>query len=443
MSSEPRACVEWVDDGAGAVPVFYDRHQRLVDVLHDYVVDLAGLKREQRGSERAYRSTVEAVTYALLDWWRHLETARLAWDRASDETVAAYRKHAYAQVLKSGKGRRDERLAKRTVNVKLRWIYRFYVWAQSNGACQGRIGPDRPIRSTLTEPKQASDKRKKQRSDDEGWYPYCFPNVSGRAGGTQYFATADDKRKILAQFANLSDPFVAERNRLMVEFTDRVGWRAGTLTALQCKHFTDAAFAQSSDAGLTVMPDIQKFGHHDSFEVPHALAGRVARFIEVRKKWLSKHGWSEQGTKGRLFLNSRNGRPLGEKTISQLFGTAFRAIGVPAGRGAGHHSFRRKFGDETTQDDLKARRAFGMSTAVEDVMHATARKLGQHSIVSQGPYQRAVVDGTRDAEPQRLRRQLQELEATLADRDAEIAALKRTPAERKTPSNRGKRSHRR
>lgn len=425
MSSESLALIEWVDDGAGVVPVFYDRHQRLVDVLHDYVVDLAGLKRGQRGSDRAYRSTIDAVAYALLDWWRYLESVRLNWDQANDDTLCEYRKQAYAHVIKSGKGRRDERLAKRTVNVKLRWIYRFYVWAQANAVCLGRIGPDKPIRSTLTETKRDPIKKKKQRSEDEGWYPCCFPGVGGRAGGTQYFATADDKRKILALFAKTPDLFVAERNRLMMELTDRVGWRAGTLTALRCDHFTDEAFAQSSDAGLVVTPDIQKFSHHDNFEVPHALAGRIARFIETRKKWLTTHGWSEQQAKHRLFLNSRNGQPLGEKSISQLFGTAFRSIGVPAGKGAGHHSFRRKFGDETTQDDLKARRAFGMSTAVEDVLHSTARKLGQHSIVSQGPYQRAVVDGTRDAEPQRLRRQLQELESTLADKDVEIAALKR------------------
>ena len=66
-------------------------------------------------------------------------------------------------------------------------------------------------------------------------------------------------------------------------------------------------------------------------------------------------------------------------------------------------------------------------------MNSTAIRLGQSSLASQAPYQRAVRDGTRDAEPHRLRRQVQELESTVADQDAVIAQLRRELGKRKRP----------
>lgn len=419
------ATIEWVDNGTGKVPVFFDRKHRLFDPFHDYVDSLAGRKR-LAAPQGAYTAAVEAAAYALLAWLRHLEEAKVTWERASDDTLQKFREAALKQVLGSQRSKGNERTAKRTVNVRLQWIYRYYRWAQQDaGLCNGVIGPGLAINSVITQPKCKRPRSRKKREVDLDLYPLCFTGVSGTAGGSQYFATGKDKQRIARFFAKGTDPFIVERNQIILELSDRVGWRAGTLTYLTVDVFSEEAIEKAEEEGLVVTPSVQKFAYQNNFTVPLTLALRIARHIEVRQRWLAKHRWTEQQAQQRLFLSGKTGRPLGGKTIVQLMGSAFRAIGVVAKIGAGHHSLRRKFADESTRDDLVARRSMGLSTAVEDVMHATAMRLGQRNIASQTPYQRAVRDGTRQAEPHRLRVELQEMEASLASKDAKIAALER------------------
>lgn len=427
MKVKQTSVVEWVDDGSGKVPVFFDRRFRLVDMLHDFIADVADRKRRERGSLRAYQSTVDSATYALLDWWRYLEDNRQVWLEVTDNVLEGYRDHAFKRVRNSPKGRKSDRTAKRTVNARLRWIYRFYCWAQEDtGLCRNLVGMNHPIFSKLpTYWRRDKGSSKKKRGDRGVLYPVCFPRVDGRGSGPQYFATSKDKRSILARFADISDPVLAERNRLIIELTDRVGWRSGTLRGLVIDDFNADAFERATDEGITVHPEVQKFNNDQGFLVPYTLAARIQRYIVLRSRWLAAHGWTEAHASRRLFLSARSGRPLGDKTISQLVGDAFRKIGVRAGMGAGHHSFRRKYSTESTADDIKARRALGLSTAAEDVGFATARRLGQKSIDSQAPYQRAVTSGLRDSEPLKMREQLRELESELADKDRVIADLKR------------------
>ena len=66
----------------------------------------------------------------------------------------------------------------------------------------------------------------------------------------------------------------------------------------------------------------------------------------------------------------------------------------------------------------------GLSTAAEDVMHATARKLGQRSIASQTPYQRAVRSGTRESTVAKLSQTVEEQNSVIADQDEEIRRLR-------------------
>ncbi|WP_028839815.1 MULTISPECIES: hypothetical protein [Thermomonas] len=419
------AVIEWVDNGTGKVPVFFDRKYRLFDPFHDYVASVAVRKR-LAAPQGAYASAVEAAAYALLAWLRYLEESKVTWERASDGTLQQFRDAALKQVLGSLRSKGNERTAKRTVNVRLQWIYRYYRWAQQDaGLCKGVIGPGLAINSAITQPKRKRQRSRKKREVDLDLYPLCFTGVSGTAGGTQYFATAKDKQRIAEFFAKGADPFIVERNQIILELSDRIGWRAGTITYLTIDAFNEEAIEKAEEDGLVVTPSVQKLAYQNSFTIPLTLALRIVRHIEARQRWLAKHKWTEKQAQCRLFLSGKTGRPLGGKTIVQLIGGAFRAIGVVAKIGAGHHSLRRKFADESTRDDLAARRSMGLSTAVEDVMHATAKRLGQRNIASQTPYQRAVRDGTRQAESHRLRAELQETEALLATKDAKIAALER------------------
>lgn len=414
--------VEWTDDGTGRVPVFFDGLRRLVCPLHDYVESVAASRRDS-ASAVGYRSSVDAATYALLGWLKHLDTeGKGLWD-VNDALLTDHRDALLAAVMRSPRGKKDRRLGQRTVNTHLRWIYRFYAWAQEEvGLCAGLVGRRGPLTSALCEP-GADAPKGKRRSDNAEAFPKCFKRVSGRSGGKQHFATSDEKKKLLNALASSEDSFVRERNRLWVELTDRVGWRAGTLTGLEVEDFSAARMTESGDGRYLVTPKVQKFGYGGAFEVPATLTVRVLRFIAVRQEWLRKRGWTEAATQGRLFLSATTGGPLGPKTIVQAFGRAYREIGVPAGRGAGHHSLRRKFGDEVTKQELEARREMGLSTAAEDLMHVTARRLGQRSIASQGPYQRAVRSGTRQADAYKLREALQEKDDQIAEKDEMILRL--------------------
>lgn len=418
-----RAEVEWTDDGTGRLPVFFGKQRKLIDPLHDYIAALAESKR-MSASPTAYASTVNAATYALLAWLRYLEERRLPLWSARDAVLRQYRDRALKDVENSGRSKKNTRVAKRTVNTKIEWIYRFYAWAQEAKLWQGVIGPDGPLVSTLTERRQDKDSGGGDMSRvRRGRYPCCFTDVKGRGSGPQYFATGDDKKRILQIVSARPDPILRERDHLIIELSDRVGWRAGTLTGLLVADFSAERFDKGGDDDFTVCPAVQKFGHNFSFDVPASLAARVIRFVEHRASWLKEHGWDERRGQGVLFLSANSGRPLGGKTIVQLVGKYFRAIGVPAYVGSGHHSFRRKFSVESTYDDLEARRQLGLSVAVEDVLHSNAHRLGQRNIGSQAPYQRAVRDTTRTSEAKSLRRRLQEVEAESVDKDKRIAEL--------------------
>lgn len=195
---------------------------------------------------------------------------------------------------------------------------------------------------------------------------------------------------------------------------------------------------ESQDGGFLVSPKVQKFGYSESFEVPATLTARVVRFIANRQAWLRKHGWTETTAQGRLFVSAKAGRPLGPKTIVQAFGATYRRIGIPAGRGRVITACAESLVTRSVQE-LQARRAMGLSTAVEDLMHVTARRLGQR-IASQGPYQRAVRSGARQADAYRLREALQEKEDQLADKDAEIRRLRQQLEAQAVPAKTRRRS---
>ena len=270
-----QAFVEWVDDGNGRVPVFFDQRRCLVDVLHDYVEHVAR-SRQGAASPRGYASMVNAATYALLSWLRCLEASNRSWQQADDSLLKTFRDDQLKEVKRSPQSKGDERTAKRTVNVKLRWIYRFYGWAEGAKWCKGVIGPQRRITSMLTKEEHGEERHKSRGGAD--LYPLCFHGVDG-GSGPQYFATTADKRRMLQFFAKATDPFLAERNRLIVELSDRIGWRAGTMTGLSIDDFLQENRRLENDDGVTVIPKVQKFGYRNSFQVPHSLFARVVRLL--------------------------------------------------------------------------------------------------------------------------------------------------------------------
>lgn len=414
------------------LPVFYNAKMRLVDEFHDYVCYVVKTEA-QCGSSQAYVSKVQAVSYALLAWLRFLDARKARWTDADNAKLREFKDCTLNRVKKSVRGKGDESAAKRTVNIQLKWIYRYYAWAERTERCGTILGPgeDAPIKSTLNMPSATS---RRKRGLDENAYPLLFTRLGNRSGA-QYFASGQDKRKVAEVLSEANDPFIAERNLIILELSSRVGWRAGTMTFLEAGDFPAHPNEPMPGDGVPIRPSIQKGGYSDSFGVPLTLALRISRFTQWRERWLNQRGWSEKEAKGRLFVSGKTGTPLGNKTITQLIGSAFRKIGVEAGRGAGAHSFRRKYAEDSTRDDLSSRRAGGYSTAMEDVMHGTASRLGHRSLSSQAVYQRAVHASTHKDHTHELRTSLAEAESELAISKAENAALRAELSRRGASAN--------
>lgn len=420
-----RVYLDWVaykDDYK--LPVYYDYELSLVDPFHDYIVYLAKKKLIENAGAQAYKSEIEAASYALKSLLDFLSIDRRNWKDVNDLILVDYRNWALEQLLQSEKSKQDEKAAKRSINVKLRHIYRYYVWAQNYARIiDNWIGPtDCSIQSTLS----VDGRQSETRQSDALKYPVCFRRVGeGSRSRGQYTATQNDKIKLIEYFTGTQTLEAAERNIIIMEIADQVGWRNGSIHDLTADQFSWDLIESESGDSLQVTPQTQKLGYDKSFEVPIGLAGWIARYIDRRNEIMKRNGWTEKTAKRRIFLNLNTGLPIGIKTITQIFSLAFTAIGAPKKRNAGIHSFRRKFTQEATAKELHERKSRGLSTAVEDVLFAIARKLGQEKIYSQEPYQRAISDDIRQSPTSKLEQQLKELEKRFAEQELENARLRK------------------
>ena len=131
-----------------------------MDEFHDYVCYVAETEAKS-GSSQAYTSKVQAVSYALLAWLRFLDGTSASWKDADNAKLRGFKDLALKRVKASVRGKGNENAAKRTVNIQLKWIYRYYAWAERTERCGTILGPgeDAPIKSTLNMP-SANSKRK-------------------------------------------------------------------------------------------------------------------------------------------------------------------------------------------------------------------------------------------------------------------------------------------
>jgi hypothetical protein len=407
------------------VPVIYDHEFKLIDAFVDYGIAVSARKAAARGSEQAYKSTIEAVAYALTDLAEFMQKKRVSWRDFDDELLQEYRDSSLAETLKNARAR-DDLSARRTVNVRLRHIYQFFTWAQVDALLVDRLIGWRGcrVRSTLPSLRGAEGPRRIDAKDREK-YPLCFrPVGEGSRTAGQHYTTDEDIERLEAYFWDTEQLETGERNVLMLHLVQHVGWRRASLNGLKIDQFSDDAINNAERAGedLRVVPARQKFGYRNTFDVPLALACHINRYIKTsRAELLHQNGWNESIAKRRLFVSATTGAPLSDGSVSQIFGEAFRAIGAP--KGAGLHSVRRGYGTLQAELELEVRKRERLSTAPEDVMLAVARRLGHQSIESQEPYVRAVLTVSRDSLEERQRREILAKSVALSDAHAKIARL--------------------
>ena len=384
MTTDSRVHFSWVRELGRCTVLAYDlRTMTLIYWLTDYSIYL-------QEDQRLDVKTVENELWFLKPLFEFLLERSLEVCGVSDGTLKAYREHLMQRARAAVNGSASEMAWKRTTNAKLRRAYYFLLWLQDiEHVCAGLIGPTGcAVRSSLR--LDGADRTNwaggRVQQSDRGRFPLLFTHTGGRSRhGNQYEATEQDRRLLIDHFSAASHPYIAQRNILIMDLADQVGWRRASINSLTCEQFSDARLAAMRDGKLLVIPPKQKFSYENAYTIDFRIANRVANFLATyRAQFLSERGWTERVTEGRIFFSARNGAPLGDRTISLIFGAGFRVIGAP--RGAGGHSFRRKFVNDEIVSEIESRLELGLDTSAESIAGSVAAAVGQSNIASLGPY---------------------------------------------------------
>jgi len=416
------------------VPLFFDEKIKLMEEFSLYALYMAkqhlASHDNTKDNEQAYLSEIQMVAYSLKSFCEYLRVKGKSWKEIEDCDLEEYMAWELANVKGRGSSR-TEKTAQETVNRKLRVIYQFYWWAQEIQALmEGWMGwPTAPIRSKLPDYIKDPEAFDKKGEAKKTIYPLCFRRTGARSKHKrQHYATDDELNRLRRYFREFCNPLTAERNILIVDIIEHVGWRCGSVRSLLVEHFSeeiiDAALVQGENE-IQVTPPEQKFGYQTDYDVKIQLAIRIANFInDVRKPTLERLSVGEEAAQGHLFISFTNGSPLGNKRISRIIADGFKAIGLR--KGSGGHSIRRKYGKETATETLQVRQKLGFSNDPASVLLDLMPKLGHSAAASHAAYTHGKEDMYKGTIESQLREQVAELQGQLAQMQLENARLQRS-----------------
>ncbi|MGO4479933.1 hypothetical protein AB4Z32_27215 [Massilia sp. 2TAF26] len=358
--------------------------------FHRHALDVA---RRSNQEPAAFDSTMRPVAYALLEFAKYLAREKLEWFDANEETIEGFRDAAYEATVSSPTSR-GEQTAKATTNIKLRIIYEFYLWADTEKLCNRPLigwGKSFPIQSSLP---LHRDEQNKWNGRARRKFPKCYRGIGENSSnpGGQYWATNADLNDIEDRFYALQPAATAARNVLFMRIADQTGLRRGSINSLVASQFTDAAIERSMKSELkahAIRPKKQKLARNYYFEIPYALAWEVNRFLRNQYGDAMQNAAECQMNLDEMpvFISQTTGKQMTSKAWSGIFTEAFQAIGAP--KGAGIHSIRRKFAEEWFRGRVQEFRDDGKPTDYQAVVAGLARVLGQDSKLSQEAYRRA------------------------------------------------------
>lgn len=415
------------------VPLFFNERVKLMEEFSQYALYQAkkhlGSHDNTADNEQAYLSEIQMVAYSLKSFCEYLRVKAKFWKEIEDCDLEEYKAWELGNVKGRGSSR-TEKTAQETVNRKLRVIYQFYWWAQEIQALiEDWMGwPSAPIRSKLPEYMKDPEAFDRKGEAKKTVYPLCFRRTGARSKHKrQHYATDDELNHLRRYFREFCNTLTAERNILIVDIIEHVGWRGGSVRSLLVEHFSEAIIDAALLQGLheiQVTPPEQKFGYQTDYDVKIQLAIRIANFIkDVRQPTLERLGIGEEKAQGHLFISFTTGRPLGNKRISRIIADGFKAVGLR--KGSGGHSIRRKYGKETATEILQTRQKLGFSDDPESVALDLMPKLGHSAAASQAAYTHGKEDMYKRTVESQLRGQVAELQGQLAQMQLENARLQR------------------
>jgi integrase len=243
------------------------------------------------------------------------------------------------------------------------------------------------VRSALPEHAKAAGRkstRYKWSGARQTDYPLLFRRTGKGSKHKRVFVPSNDERLQVVEMmqSDAATPFVAHRNVLIVDIASATGLRRASINSLRVDQFGQTARGEF----VYVVPKQQKFSYEDSFAFPTWLYLRVQQYIKDYLLPMSKsRGWLDRKMGGRLFLSSRDGRPLEDRTLTQIVAQYMRrALDAPPGTAV--HAFRHRFINVAIMDELRYRLAAGLDTSTDAITASVGMRVGHKNLESIRPY---------------------------------------------------------
>lgn len=399
--------LSWVRNQGLSFAIAHDSgRKRLFLSITDYSIYLSKVRRFSP-------VTVESEMYHVATFLWFLSGLGKEIFETNDTFLRLFRDSELHRLTISGGGSKSERVYKRTVNARLRRVYRFLMWYQDfNPEILGLIGPNGAVTcyfSTRTGPENPRNKNV---------YPLMLVSAgSASRHRLSYVATEEDLKKLRRYFATRFHGYLRHRNLLLIEVANTVGLRRGSINSLTCSLFLQSISHDADIKDERLVPPSQKFGYQKEYEFPFTLVSQIAQFINGPLKELKKVlVVTDSITEDRIFLSSKTGKPLTNRAISDIFSKALREIGVEAGS---IHGLRRKYANDEIEKEIDYRIEKGLDTSVTSICAAVSLSLGHASPDSLQPYVSARLQRLETTESPEER--VDRLEKALAQARRELA----------------------
>ena len=415
--------VHWVELRAGfPTAVFRDSKLQVIEGFTQYAIAQAQKFWIEGKRDQAYTSAMESLVYALNSLSRFLASVGSHWWQLTDEMLVAYRKYANEAIVESGK-QKDTLSSQRTVNVRMREIYRSLVWLQEDALMiTGLIGErDCAVKSSLV--RLLNGERFKNEKETEK-YPCLFRRVGdgSRMRGSVYWASQEDCDNLAEYFSNTFTSDLAERNTLLMYFMDQNALRRASAASLLASQFENALDSENPAAhqrGYVIVPPKQKNGRQASIELDYPLVAATVRYIEGSRARIV----AATGSKSDALFLCGKGTPLTVKAMTKIFRQGMQAIGVFTHNSA-THCFRRKSATDASKNSIAARQSNGLPVGLLEVMTDTAAHLTQGRYLSAQSYIKSVKQIVAESREVELQRELQSKDLEVARLRAELERVK-------------------
>ena len=362
--------LHWCTVKGQAVAIAYHSFaQKIIPEITDYSIYLSD-------TERLHPTTVKNEIQYIHSFLAYMRNTRKVLEKTDDEVLIKFRDRELNEVKTNAISRGNERTAKRTVNAKLRRIYRFLWWYQDTKLDHNHLIGPTGCRVTADFMHTLIWSKLRSARTSSNQFPTCFKRTGSssrhRVQDVPTIAGVDRLRKVIA---GEELGFVSIRNLLFLSLAEETGMRRGAINSLRISQFSEARLEEAKGDFLNVVPDDQKFSYQSVSEVPLPLAFQVLNYAEAYLKPIySDRGWNIKFGEDRLFVSERNGRPLQPRTFSRIFGQAFKSI--DKGKGRAVHILRHHFTDRAIVEEVQVRLEAGMDTSLTSVCAAVSLKLG-------------------------------------------------------------------